>query len=161
MHDNTWNWLVVIFICDILKRYRYCSKSVLLKKWELFKVIQRCPNLVPLFRLSAKMRFNPFDTIGNSVFRNVMILKKDDFAKFVEDYWTSRCLICYKFCKVIHFWCHESSKRRFANGTESNGLNLFFPIRGIVDQGLKHLFNASSSSHVFNKTDFERHILKS
>ena len=37
---------------------------------------------------------------------------------------TSRCLFCEEFCKVIFFWCHEISKRRVANGKESNRLNL-------------------------------------
>ena len=42
---------------------RYCSKSVLLKKWELFEVTKRCPNLFPQFPLFAKIRFNSFDSV--------------------------------------------------------------------------------------------------
>ena len=35
------------------------------------------------------------------------------------------------------------------NGAEPNGLNLFSRIRGMVEQGLEHLFIALGSSHFF------------
>ena len=54
------------------------------------------------------------------------------------------------------FLMSRSSKRRIANGTESNGLNLFLRIREIVEHGLGHLFITSSHS-LFNKTDIELH----
>ena len=43
--------------------------------------------------------------------------------------------------------------------TESNGLNLFSRIRGIVEQGLRHFFITSSRFDFFNKTDLEQYLL--
>ena len=63
-------------------------------------------------------------------------------------------LILQEIFKVILFWCHEISKRRIANGTESNGLNLFSRIKGIMEQGLGNLFTTSRSFHFF-QTDLE------
>ena len=40
-----------------------------------------------------------------------------------------------------------------------NGLNPFLRIRGIVEQGWEQLFIISSSSHFFNKTDFEQYLV--
>ena len=57
-------------------------------------------------------------------------------------------ILCKKFGKIILFCCHESSKRRFANRLESNGLYPFLQIRGIVEPGLGHLFIISSTSHL-------------
>ena len=47
-----------------------------------------------------------------------------------------------------------------ANGTESNELDPFSQIRGIVEQGLGHFFITSSRSHFLNETDFEQYLLK-
>ena len=41
------------------------------------------------------------------------------------------------------FWCLESSKLKVANGTKSNGLNVFLQIKGIVEQGLGQFFTIS------------------
>ena len=71
------------------------------------------------------------NTIGNPAFPNFVTLEKVDFAKFLAEYRTSRCLFCEKFCKVFLFWYHEISKRRVAKPTETNGLNLLPQIRGI------------------------------
>ena len=35
---------------------------------------------------------------------------------------------------------------------------IFFPINGIVEQGLGHSFSNSTSSHFSNKTDFEQYL---
>ena len=51
-------------------------------------------------------------------------------------------------------------KRRVANGTESNGLNLSSWKRGRVEQGLRDNFIASSSSHIFNRTFLEQYLIK-
>ena len=69
-------------------------------------------------------------------------------------------LFCKKFSKVVVFCCQEISKGRVADGTESNGINLFSRIRGIVisEHGLGHLFITSCSSHFFNKTDLEQNL---
>ena len=37
---------------------------------------------------------------------------------------------------------------------------VFLRIRGTVEQGLGNLFVASSSSHFFNKTDFEQYLFE-
>ena len=52
------------------------------------------------------------------------------------------------------FLMSRISKRRIANGTESNGLNLFSRIKGITEQGLGNLFITSRSFHFF-QTDLE------
>ena len=45
-------------------------------------------------------------------------------------------------------------KRKIATaGTESNGLDVFSPIRGIGEQDLGHLYINSSSFHFFHKSD--------
>ena len=54
------------------------------------------------------------------------------------------------------FLMSRKLKRKVANGTESNGSNLFLQIKGIVEQGLRHLFISSSSSHFFSKIDLEQ-----
>ena len=41
-------------------------------------------------------------------------------------------------------------------GVETNGLNLFFANKGIVEQDLGHLSITSSSSHFFNNTDLKQ-----
>ena len=38
--------------------------------------------------------------------------------------------------------------------------NVFLQIKGIVEKDLGHLFITSSSSHFFNKTNFERYLFK-
>ena len=43
---------------------------------------------------------------------------------------------------------------------ESNGLNVFLRIWGIVEQDLGHLFITSGSSHFFNKTSLKRNYFK-
>ena len=62
------------------------------------------------------------------------------------------------------FLMSRKSKRRVANRTESNELNVFWRIREIVKQGLEHLFITSSTivfdSHFFYKTVFEQHLFK-
>ena len=42
---------------------RYCMKSVLLKKWELFEVIKRCPKPFSTFFFICEIRFNPFNSV--------------------------------------------------------------------------------------------------
>ena len=43
--------------------------------------------------------------------------------------------------------------------TESNGLNIFSRIRGLVEQGLGRLvFPNKNSSHFINKADFEQYL---
>ena len=42
---------------------RFYSKSVLMKKWELFDVIRRCPKSFSTIPLFAKIRFNLFDSV--------------------------------------------------------------------------------------------------
>ena len=52
-------------------------------------------------------------------------------------------------------------RRRVANNMKSNGLNLVSRIKGIVKQGLGHLFSVFttlSSSHFCNKTDLEQYL---
>ena len=39
-------------------------------------------------------------------------------------------------------------------------LNRTFANKGIVEKGLGHLFIASSSSHLFTKTDFQQNLFK-
>ena len=65
---------------------RYCSKSVLLKKWEVFEVRKRCPNLFPHFPLSAKIRFTPFDSLPLATmhFRNYQTLQKAQLQNFSQ-----------------------------------------------------------------------------
>ena len=57
---------------------------------------------------------------------------------------TRYSIFCQKFCKVILFWRHKSWKCKVASGMESNALNLFLRIRGLIEQGLEHLFIISS-----------------
>ena len=64
--------------------------------------------------------------------------------------------ILQEISKVILLLCHESSKRRVANFTKSNRLNLFSRIRETVKEGLEHLFSTTRSSHFFNKADSEQ-----
>ena len=45
-----------------------------------------------------------------------------------------------------------------ADGTESNGFNLFLQTREIVEQTLRHLVITLSSSYFFNKTDLEQYL---
>ena len=69
--------------------------------------------------------------------------------------------IVFFFLEILQshtFLRSRNSKRKVFNGTESNGLNLLSQIRGIVENGLGHLFITSSSSHFFNKTDLELYI---
>ena len=87
-----------------------------------------------------------------------MISEKDNVAKFLAEYVMRCSILCKKFCKVILFWCHESSRRRVTNGTELNGLNLFSRIRWIVELGLRRVFIAEGRSHFLNKTDFEQSL---
>ena len=47
------------------------------------------------------------------------------------------------------FLIHKSSKRRVANGAESNRLILFWLIKEIVEQGLRQLFITCTSLHYF------------
>ena len=43
-------------------------------------------------------------------------------------------------------------------GMKSNGLNCIFAYKGIGEKYLWYLFITSSSSHFFNKTDFEQYL---
>ena len=45
-------------------------------------------------------------------------------------------------------------------GTESNEVNSIFANKGNGEKHLGHLFIISSSSHFFNKTDFELYLFK-
>ena len=64
------------------------------------------------------------------------------------------------FKKSFFFWCHKSSKCKTPKCTESKRLNQFSRFRGIVKQGLRHLFITSSNSHFFHKTDLELYLFK-
>ena len=111
-----------------------------------------------------------------------MTLEKDDFAKFLAEYQTSRCLFCKKVCRLA-ISCKKSNamfdyrtlrclfckknlpsnpflnSRKFeTRGCQWNGFNIFSRIRGIVEQGLGHLFIDSSSSRFFKKTDLEQYF---
>ena len=58
------------------------------------------------------------------------------------------------FTKLCFSDVTKNLKRRIANGTESNRLNVFLPIRLIiVKQDLGHLYVTTSSSHFFNISD--------
>ena len=118
---------------------RYCSRLVLLRKQELLQVIKKCPKSCFTVLLICENKFNPYDSvgppIGNPALRNFVRSEIDDLAKYLGEYRTSNSFFRKKFWKVILFWCLESSKcHSVANGTESNGLNLFSKIKGIVEQ---------------------------
>ena len=87
--------------------------------------------------------------------------------------------LCGLFCKKLpfnKFFCRISNamfdimqkilqdvtkaKCRVVNGMESNGLNRLSWIKGIVEQGLGHLFISPSSSYFFNKIDFKQFLFK-
>ena len=65
-----------------------------------------------------------------------------------------------KFCKIVLFQCHKILKRKVTKDTESNRLNLFLQIRGIVEKDLGYLFITSSSCHFFKKTVLEQYLIQ-
>ena len=152
-------------LCQLLKRY--CSKSMLLKNWDLFEVYNcSALNLIPLFPLFAKI-----DSISLTPYhRQSCVSKFCDNRKgwicriccwisnitllsdlmFDNQAW--RSLFCNKFGKVILFWCHKVSKRRVVNSIESNKVNIFSQIRGIEEQGLEHYF------YSFNNINFKQYL---
>ena len=117
------------------------------------------PNLGPRIPLFAKIdlfHLAPYHL--QPCVSNCVTSEKDDCAKFYAELAT-QCLIFYKkFCKVIIFWYLNISKRRVANVTDSNRLNLFSQKRKIMEQALGNLFIISNSSHFFNKTDLEQYL---
>ena len=66
--------------------------------------------------------------------------------------------MCKKFCEVIFFWCHERLKLSVTTAMEYNGVDLFFLLKEIVEQGLGHVVVISSTFHFFKKTDFELYL---
>ena len=54
----------------------------------------------------------------------------------LQNFLQNKSLCCIKFGKVILFSCPEISKRRVVTVLESNGLNLFWRIEGLMEQGL-------------------------
>ena len=63
-----------------------------------------------------------------------MTSEKVDFAKFVAEYLASLCFVLQEILQSHRFMMSEKFETRFANGSDSNGLNLFSRIRGIVEQ---------------------------
>ena len=56
----------------------------------------------------------------------------------------------------MRFVMSQNCEMQVGNGTESNGLTrIFANYKGNLEKGLGHLFITSSSSHFFDKTDFE------
>ena len=86
---------------DSLKRY--CLKSLSLKKWEFLELIKRCSKPCSTIPLMRKNRLNPFGlrTIDNLAFRNSVTSEKDDLAKILAEYQTSRYLFCEKWKRNI------------------------------------------------------------
>ena len=48
---------------------RYCSRSVLLKKWKLLEVIKRLPKACSTILLIRENRFNPFESVPLTTLR--------------------------------------------------------------------------------------------
>ena len=174
-------------ICHKSLLKTYCWKLVELKKWELLEVIKRCPKPFPQFPLFAKIRFSPFVSMLLATLHFTIWWHHKRHT--LDQYWSPRFTgsstsssifrfdyrLLYTHCyhTVIAFvslreflqkfcllWCHKFAKCRAAIGTESNGLNLIFENKGNEKKGLGHLFITSSSSHFFNKTDFEQYLFK-
>ena len=148
---------------------RYCSRSVLFKRWDLLEVM-RCLKPCSTILFIRKNKFNPFDSAPSATlhFEISWPQKRTSVCRIFcrisnaicsTDDRTSRSLFsAKKFCKLILFWCHEILKRMIANVTESNGLNLFSWVMGIVKESLGHLFIISSRSYFFNQTDFKQYL---
>ena len=146
---------------DFLNLKRYCLRSVLLKKWKLLEVIKRCPKPCSTIPCIRENSFSPFDSEPLATLRFVISWhqKRMNLQNILQNIEHRVVYFARNFPRVIIlFWCHESSKRRVANSTESNGLNRFSRMGGIVKQGLWHVFNTTSSSHFFNKTVRELYI---
>ena len=98
----------------------------LLKKWELLGVIMTCPKPCSTISLILKNRFDQFDSnywhLCVSQFRDI---RKKWLCKISGRISNIAFLILQEVFQSILFWCDEISKRMFANGTESNALNLF------------------------------------
>ena len=59
-----WKFTAIYRTATIAFSLKRCySKSVSLKKWELFEVIRRCPKSFSTIPLFAKIRFNSFDSV--------------------------------------------------------------------------------------------------
>ena len=73
-----------VIIAFLLKRY--CMKSVLLKKWELFEVIKRCPKPFSTISFICEIRFNSFDSLPLSTLHTQFcdITKGIIFQKFLQ-----------------------------------------------------------------------------
>ena len=115
-----------------------------IEKWELIEVIKRRPKSIPLIFEIDLICWTPqqlqpcvskFRDIKKKTLRNCLLVRKKfpiSFNNRTSRYqWfevkripqkSDTSLFCKKFCKVILFWWSENSKRRVANGTESNGL---------------------------------------
>ena len=66
---------------------RHCSKSILLKKWELLEEKKRWPEVFPQFLLFTKIRFDSFDSLplANLHFAILWNHKKHNFAKILAE----------------------------------------------------------------------------
>ena len=146
---------------------RYCSTSVLLQKWELLEVTMRCPKPCSTVYLSTKIdlirltlyHWQPCVSklcdlrkgwlcktscriiIRNAMFNLFLFLREIlQIVNFSQNKQRGILLSLQKIYKVILFWGHEISKRRVANGTKSNGLNLFLRIGAVAEQETSNTF---------------------
>ena len=91
-----------------------------------------------------------------------MASEKDEFETFLAKQSKIALLILQE---ILHthprLMSRKFKKHNYQKYTESNGLNLFSRLREIVEQGLGHLFIASSSSHFFSKKDLGQYLFNS
>ena len=97
-----------------------------------------------------------------------MTSEKDDFAKLPDLQNKQRdvslsnmaLLILQEIWKVVHFWCQEILKSKVANG-RSQRIEYILAEKRNSGTRFGHFFITSSSSHFFDKTDFEQYLVKS
>ena len=143
---------------------RYCSRSVLSKKWELLEVIKRCPKPCFTIPLIRKNRFNLFEYVYHwqNCVSKFYGIRKRWFCKISYRISHVILLIALLILKEIlpsySFLMSWKSKCKIDSVTESKWWNLFSRIRRTVEQRLGHIFITPSSSHFFNKVYLEQYL---
>ena len=117
-------WFQAKFLVKMLLKISFFKHMII--TWGKKDVAQ---NLVALFPLSAKNRINLFDFLPLAIFCFEFLCHQKKIAKFLAEYRTSRSLFCKNSSKSL-VWCHESSKRRVANGTELKRVKSIFANKG-------------------------------
>ena len=131
---------------------------------EVILLIKRCPKPCSTIPLIRKNKLNPFDYVPLATHRFEILRHQKRII--LQNYSTNRriqqCdvrLLSKKILKISNFLENKEREVRLStNRTESNGLSLILRIRGIVEQGLQHLFINSNKSHFFHKNRFEQYL---